>query len=527
MAQTRPNILLIMTDQQRADSLGCYGADWLQTPNLDRLAQQGTRFTNCTVNNPICTPSRASILTGKELPGHGVYRLHDALPDDEVLFPERLRVGAGYRTALVGKLHVSGRVVEEERRHPHDGFEVYNWCQESCVSLDSRFNDYAAWLRERDTAFLEDLLMRGRKVKHHPEAVHFTHWAAERTIGFIREKADRQEHFFCMMSIFDPHNPYDGYPVTMAERVDRDRIPPPVSKATLPKCAQRERDGSYLGSGFDAERLREMRFGYGASIAFADQEIGRVLAALDECGIAEETLVIFTSDHGDSLGDHGLLVKGVALYEPVVRVPLIIRWPGHVPAGKVSQQLVQGHDVARTCLAAAEVEHPRDGAFETGLDLTAIANATGPEREFAFCAYRNSGINSNNAYWDPPMKSTLVRSARYKLAAYNSGDLIEYEFFDLFDDPNEQTNRFNDPASAGDIIPLFEALGGWLMREAGLAGSRGGSFFPTAGSLLDNSLPGGTHLTRGRSGRLSSGFFGNAATAFHRDCRPFARRDRR
>ena len=105
MPITQPNILLLMTDQQRYDSLGCYGAHWVQTPNLDRLAEEGVLFENCYVNNTICTPSRASLLTGKHLPGHGVYKLHDILPKDEILFTKRLQQ-AGYRTALFGKLHV-------------------------------------------------------------------------------------------------------------------------------------------------------------------------------------------------------------------------------------------------------------------------------------------------------------------------------------------------------------------------------------------------------------------------------------
>ena len=96
-----PNILLFMTDQQRFDSLGCYGADWVSTPNLDRIAVEGVLFENCYTDNPVCTPARASLMTGKELPGHGVYRLHDVLPDDEVMFTERLRK-RGYRTALFG-----------------------------------------------------------------------------------------------------------------------------------------------------------------------------------------------------------------------------------------------------------------------------------------------------------------------------------------------------------------------------------------------------------------------------------------
>jgi arylsulfatase A-like enzyme len=484
----RPNILVIMTDQQRSDSLGCYGADWLQTPNLDALAAGGTRFATCTINNSICTPSRASIFTGKELPGHGVYRLHDRLPDTETLFPDRLRTDADYRTALFGKLHVSGRVVEEAERHPKDGFEVYEWCIESCVSMESRFNGYVSWLRDRDPAFLDDLRARKRQVKHHPEEVHFTRWAAERTVDYIRERARCSEPFLCVMSIFDPHNPYEDYPLSMADRVDRARIPEPIAKQFLPECAIREREGSYLGADFSAEALRDMRFGYAASIAFADQEIGKVLAALDECGIADDTLVIFMSDHGDSLGDHGLMVKGVALYEPAINVPLILRWPGHVPAGHCSTALAQGHDIARTCFAAAGLAPPRDGAFDTGEDLVAVAAGADTRRRVAVTAYRNSGINRDNAYWDPPMIATSVRGPHDKLIAYSSGDAVEYEFFDLALDPKEQTNRFGDPASLDRTLALFAELTGWLQRESAFAGSRGGGWFPASDSFMENTL---------------------------------------
>ncbi len=428
------------------------------------------------------------MMTGKELPGHGVYRLHDLLPRDEVMFPERLRRDAGYRTGLFGKLHVSGRAEEENVRHPQDGFEEYEWCIEACIGMDSRFNGYVRWLRDKDPAFLADLYRLGRKLKHHPAEVHFTRWAADRSIDFIRRHAHGDAPFFCMMSIFDPHNPYEGYPPEAAEFVHSDKIPRPFLKESMPQAAQREREGSYLGSDIDQAAIHKMRYGYGAAIGFLDREIGRVLAELDDLGIAEETLVIFTSDHGDSLGDHGMMVKGVALYDPVIKVPLILRWPQHVPEGKVSTAMAQGHDLARTCLAAAGLSPERSGVFDTGIDWVAQANDAAAGREFAVCAYRNSGINAQNKYWDPAMKSTSVASRAHKLIAYTSGNLTEFEFFDLTSDPAEQHNRFADPEKSTTVLRHMEVLSDWLQREAGEAGSRGGARAPDAHSLLNNAL---------------------------------------
>ena len=178
MPDTSPNILMIMTDQQRFDSLSCYGCEIIQTPNLDKLARSGILFERCYVNNPVCTPSRASILTGKPLAGHGVFQLHDNLPEDEVLFP--LRLGdRGYQTALVGKLHVSGRMTEAEERHPNDGFEVYEWCIDPTIHMDSPFNAYTSWLRRNHPDFWARLQEEGRGTRHFPEEVHFNRWAAD------------------------------------------------------------------------------------------------------------------------------------------------------------------------------------------------------------------------------------------------------------------------------------------------------------------------------------------------------------
>ena len=139
-----PNILLILTDQQRWDSLGCYNTPGVHTPNLDQLATEGIRYTQCYVNNPICTPSRASLWTGKHLPGHGVYHVHDVLPASEILFPHFLRE-AGYDTALFGKLHVAGHMWEMKYRHKWDGFNTCEWAP----NLNGHHGcetDYPLWL---------------------------------------------------------------------------------------------------------------------------------------------------------------------------------------------------------------------------------------------------------------------------------------------------------------------------------------------------------------------------------------------
>lgn len=483
----RPNILMIMTDQQRRDTLGAYGCDWIATPNLDRLAEEGTLFTRATVDNPICTPSRASIFTGKPVFDHSVLRVHDNLPDDEMQFPERLRRDGGYRTALFGKLHTSSRLREEVERHPNDGFEIYEWCLEPSVGMESRFNGYVAWLRETAPDFLAALGQNGRRELHHPEDVHMSKWAADRTIAFIEDAGQDGRPFFCLMSLFDPHDPYEDHPLAARALVDEARIPEPITKADPPDCVRREQQASYLGraEAFTPEDIREIRLGYGASIAFADRQIGRVLDALDRAGLSETTLVIFLSDHGDQLGDHGLFVKGVGLYEPTVGVPLVMRWPGHVAAGGRSGALAQGRDVAATCLAAVGLD---PAALPMSEDLVEMARAGRARRHVAATLYRNSGINNEGSFWEPPMLSTMVRDERYKLIVYASGGQSERELFDLQEDPSETRNLAGLPTHAGTEARLLAELAGVMHAEAARLQPRAAPSLPKAGQRLKNAL---------------------------------------
>ena len=485
---TPPNILMIMTDQQRRDTLGVYGCDWIPTPNLDLLGEAGAVFENCTVDNPICTPSRASIFTGKPVPDHAVQRVHDNLPPDEVLFTERLRQEAGYCTALFGKLHVSSRVKEECERHPHDGFDIYEWCLEPSVSVESPFNGYASWLRDTAPDFLAALQRNGRKELHHPETSHMTKWAADRTIDFIKSVKAEGRPFFCLMSLFDPHDPYEDYPLTFQDHIDAAKIPDPVVPTThQPECVRREQQGSYLGrfADFVPEEIRKIRLGYAASIAFLDAQIGRVLTALDEGGLSENTLVIFMSDHGDQLGDHGLLVKGVALYEPTVGVPLLLRWPGQITAGTRCSALAQGRDVAATCLAAAGLDPQSCPESE---DLVAMASQNAANRTSAICAYRNSGINESGVFWDPPMQATMARDQRFKLTLYTSDGLSQRELFDLQTDPNETMNLVGNSAYAATELKLLTEIAAFLQDKGVITMPRATSSIPNPSQRLQNKI---------------------------------------
>ena len=506
-SRKRPNILLILTDQQRWDSLGFYGAEWVDTPNLDRLGREGAIFDNCYVNSTICTPSRASIWTGKELPGHGVYKLYDNLPQGEVLFPHRLRE-AGYRTALFGKLHTSGRLFEAQNRHSNDGLDEYEWGLEASIHLDSPFNGYSRWLQENHPDFFKKLSEKGRDLQHHPQEVHFTHWAAERTIDFIRRAvgadkgflaggtAARPTPFFCCMSVFDPHNPYEDYPTEMLGHLHRERMPERLSdpRRDRPIGVERERAHSYLGA-FDSlsrEALVAMRVGYYASVALIDIEVGRVLDALRDVGVEENTLVIFASDHGDMIGDHDLLVKGGFFYDAGAKVPLIMRWPERLAPGHRVSAVVQPHDIAATVLTAAGLMRPAVAAeMPTSLNLLPLAaGMVESVRDYAVCAYRNSGISDSKRPWEPPIEATMVSDGRYKLSLYHEKPACG-ELYDLRTDPGELNDLFDDPGHREKRLQLTEALLRWLQfHERDNLGTRGGEALPGPTDQLDNRLKG-------------------------------------
>lgn len=490
MTSARPNILLLMTDQQRFDSLSCYGCKAIETPNLDKLADQGVLFENCYSPNPICTPSRASMLTGKTLPGHGVYKLHDILPDDQVLFSKRLQE-TGYETTLVGKLHVSGYVHEEQYRHPNDGFDNYYWCHDPGLSLDSEYNAYAKWVKEKDPVFFEDLKRKGRSMRHFPADLHFTRWASETTVNQI-ESSDPDKPFFIFMSLFDPHNPYFDYPEEFADKVDTDKLSSPLKanpEKNIPSGVQREIDKCNVSrcSSEYRKKVEEDQKGYYASIAFLDNEIGKVLDCLEAKGIADETLVIFVSDHGDMLYDKDLTTKGGFFYDPSVRVPFIMRYPQKLSTGRKVNDLVQQIDVAATVLSAAGIEYSDDMPEAMNLiDLVEKGKDCKGYRDYAVCSYCNTGYGPNNLYFNPELHGTMFRDERYKLNVYHSLNVdgeTDGELFDILSDPHEENNLWEESSHQGVKFKLMQRLNDWVfVNSTRYLGSRGGEKFGDSGN---------------------------------------------
>ncbi len=461
----QPNIIFIMTDQQRRNSLGIYGCRYAHTPNLDALGQEATVYDHCYCNAPVCTPSRACTLTGKTLMGHGVYNLFDILPRGEKLLPWHLRE-MGYATALVGKLHVSGTEFESRERNPYDGFDLYELCHEPSIYLDSPFNGYARWLQKRDPEEYQALLREGRARKHRSAQTHFSTYVSERSAEIIRSR-DKSKPLFLFAGYFDPHNPYDHYPLESEALLHEEAYEEPVhDPAALPEGALLEREyhcPKALGDGGLGDVTRRIRKGYFAGVSFLDQQLGKILQALRDEGIYDDTLIVFTSDHGDMLGDHGLYSKGAMFYEDGVNVPLIVKFPGQ-KQGERRGDLVMLNDLFATCyMAAGGGQSPS----EESLPLQ------GERRhEFALTEYQACG-KFDLAGFPHPIHAAMIRAGDWKLNLYH--DTCEGQLFNLKDDPHELNNLYGQSGYEAQALRMAELYMRFTaQRDRRLNAARGG-----------------------------------------------------
>ncbi len=444
--RNRPNILWYCTDQQRYDTIGALGNPHVQTPTLDQLVRTGTAFTHAYCQSPICTPSRASFLTGM-YPGriHNCRNGNESWPCHPPLI-SKLIADAGYDCGMVGKFHVqsSGRRIEPRL---DDGFRFWKFSHAPRDDWPTG-HDYAEWVRARGG----DLdALRHSKDRVPPE-LHQTTWANEMACEFLSQP--RSGPWFLMINVYDPHPPFIP-PRAYAERFDPESIPGPLFRESdLAQQAKLRKvdfqDDVKRPEERDARRLIAL---YYAMIAQIDDRLAELLRFLDESGQRENTLIVFTSDHGEMLGDHGLLYKGCRFYEGLVRVPLIFQWPGHVCADLQSHALVELIDLSATLLEVTGAEMPE--AIQ-GRSLWPILTGKAPaheHREFVrseyFDALDASFTNGVGSF------ATMYRDRRYKLCVYH--DAETGELYDLEADPHEFHDLWDDPASERLRARLVEA----------------------------------------------------------------------
>jgi arylsulfatase A-like enzyme len=465
----RPNILFICTDQQRYDALGCYGNPHIQTPTIDGLARDGVLFERCYVQNPVCAPSRASLVTGQYVHNHGLWANGVELPPHAPLVSRALADG-GYDCGMIGKMHLASCFAgRTEPRREDDGYRFYRWAHDP--SHTSPGNAYHQWLADRHPALYEQAKASGERRRHQaaafdtlPTEAHYSRWASEMALEFLRDQRDPEQPFFLWLNFFDPHHPFVA-PQEYLDRYDPETLPDPIAApdelAAKPPIQTEASQESYAGHarGFADHSSRDIKqiiAAYYAMVTLIDDETARVLAVLDELGLAEDTIVIFTSDHGEMLGDHQLLLKGPLLYESAVRVPLILRWPGRLPAGERRSDLVQWIDLTSTFLDAAGLDQM---STAHGMSLLPLArgDANAEVRGWALCEYRNSGHG-----YDPPVHLTMLRRGHHKLIVQHGQPATTRprtgELYDLEADPQELRNLWDDPAAAAIRIDLERFL---------------------------------------------------------------------
>lgn len=483
----RPNILLITSDQQHWDTLGATNPR-IRTPALDRLCAEGTRFTRAYCNNPVCSPSRATIITGQYPSWHGCWTIGVKLPEDVPTVGDVFQQH-GFATTLIGKAHFQPLASAPGQESlecqptlrdlpfwrgfhgPWYGFEhvevARNHADESHAG-----QHYALWMEEKGLVNWRDYFQpwppdpeapRRQHTWELPEELHYSTWTAERTIASIERCAGEGRPFFTWASFHDPHPPYlvpepwasmydpDAMQPGTLEPGELDRMPPhfALTQQERPDFSA-YRETPFPNHGFhshrtDPARLRKNMAVYYGMVSLMDQQIGRILAALDRLDLAENTLVVFSTDHGHFLGQHGLVAKGPFHYEDLLRVPFLVRWPGQVPAGQTSEALQALIDLPTTFLSACGV--PAPGLMQ-GVDQMPVWRGEAPAaRDEVLVEFRHQPTTVH-------LRTCI--DDRYKITVYR--DQTYGELFDLEADPEERHNLWDEPGCAalkGELLRRF------------------------------------------------------------------------
>ena len=510
----RPNFLFIITDQQRADYLGCMGHPQLKTPHIDSIAETGTRFNRFYVANPVCMPNRASLMTGRMPRSHGVRSNGIPLSVRSNTFVDVLSAG-GYRTALIGKSHLQNftgiapaqkpptadlpaptgvlaqalrpDAPQEDYAHeapqswerddfelplPFYGFEYVRLCT---AHGDRVGGDYLRWVRAQG---VDPSTLVGPKngLAHDyecpqawrtaiPEALYPTNYIAGQTVRYLEEhqQTTPDDPFFLMMSLPDPHHPFTP-PGRYWDMYDPDEVELPASFHTLSDnppptlaWAMNERvegkvtrdAGQFLFVVNEREAREAIALTCGM-LALIDDAVGNVLNTLQRLNLDENTVVVFTSDHGDFLGDHRLLLKGPIHRQSLVRVPCLWRDPMAPTASTQSDRLSSTVDLAPSILERAGL------APYQGMQGQSFAGELGPTHEGPDCVIIEDDQQRTVLGFDSSPRVHTLITRHWRMSIYDNTDWGE--LYNLSNDPNELCNLWDDQAhraQKGELMEMF------------------------------------------------------------------------
>ncbi len=422
---SRPNIVFILTDDHRHDAFGFLNRPWLHTPHMDRIAQEGVHFQNAFVTTSLCSPSRASFLTGQYAHCHGVMNNLTPWSEDNLTFLELLHA-RGYRTGFVGKWHMPGGLPKLTERNKVDRFVSFTY-----GTGQGRYFDCP-------------MIVDGRKV---------------RTDGYITDVlTDYAMEFLDEGDTDQPFCLYLSHKAVHAMFKPPERYKGALDEAPLPAVREKDTDLPLgIVNGYQKMLFDKLVQGYYEALMGVDDSVGRVLGWLDDRGVAENTLVVYAGDNGYFWGEHGLVDKRYA-YEESMRIPMLMRWPEVMPDGGATvEDMVLNIDVAPTILEAAAVETP---AAVQGESITGLARGKSVEwrDSFLYEYFEDPGFPY------PPIRA--VRARDWKLVTYPGHDnKFPAEMYNLKDDPGEHENLADDPAHA-DKRRELEAELRRLMKEA-------------------------------------------------------------
>jgi len=472
---SHPNILFLMTDQHRFDCLGANGNPLIRTPNLDRLAARSANFSRAFVQAPVCVPSRVSFFTGRYPHSHR-NRVNYTPCDAREAFLQRLLKDAGYQTGAVGKLHLYPPTAEHARTTGYDRALL-----DDGVRFTDQYSDYVRWrnandpqakaFHYNDTAPAKNPFRAAIDYQFTPTA-----WTGAKTRETLRQFASSNRPFFLYSSFFKPHAPYTVPPPydSMYDSVD---IPLPktasmeeVRKLPLPLQKQILRNGAQFEQ-MSGDRLQWIYRSYYASVSMVDHEIGLILDELDRLGKTSNTIVIFGTDHGDQLMEHGLVDKNV-FFESSVRVPFLCSLPGVINPGRYNE-LIEMVDLVPTLLDLAALAVPDNVQGRSFVPLVASGRGAYKPRDAAFAENIVPEVITGgrlNIEYKPGEgvggilhpDAKMVRTQRWKLNYYpgHGGEL-----YDLENDPREERNLYADTGARTTVSDLKETLLDWLITS--------------------------------------------------------------